>query len=363
MFYHKYRPKFFREVIGQDIAVRILKNFLKQNQPPHGYLFAGERGTGKTSLARIYAKALNCLDLKDSEPCGHCQTCKLFEQNKFLDLIELDAASHRKIDDIRNILEHIGFRPIQGRYKIFIIDEAHSLTEEASNALLKTLEEPPLHAIFILATTEPERILPTIHSRVQRIDFRRISLPQIVNKLKMIAEKEGFSYEEPALYLIAEEAGGSLRDAETLLEKISLSLNPHLQLTEELVSEYLGHLSPRKVLEFLELISQKNVDESLNFIFDIYSQGFDLNLFIKSLLKTIRELILLKIHPHYRKHLENEKQEEIIKRMESLAEKFKIEELKKLSYLFFEAEMSLKREPPSPLLILELALLEYFDIK
>jgi DNA polymerase-3 subunit gamma/tau len=363
MFYHKYRPKFFREVIGQDIAVRILKNFLKQKKPPHGYLFAGERGTGKTSVARIYAKALNCLELKDSEPCGQCQTCKLFEQSKFLDLVELDAASHRKIDDIRNILGNIGFRPIQGKYKVFIIDEAHSLTEEASNALLKTLEEPPLHAIFILATTEPERILPTIHSRVQRLDFRRISLPQIVNKLKLIAEKEGFNYEEPALYLIAEEAGGSLRDAETLLEKIFLSLNPHNKLTEELVSEYLGHLSPRKVLEFLELISQRNIDEALNFIFDIYSQGFDLNLFIKSLLKTIRELILLKIHPHYRKHLENEKQEEVIKKMENLSGKFKIEELKKLSSLFFDAEMGLRREPPSPLLLLELALLEYFEVK
>jgi len=363
MFYHKYRPQFFKEVIGQDIVVKILKNFLKQEQPPHGYLFAGERGTGKTSAARIYAKALNCLNPKDFEPCGQCSVCKLFEQNKFLDLVELDAASHRKIEDIRNILEHIGFRPIQGKYKVFIIDEAHSLTEEASNALLKTLEEPPSHAIFILATTEPERILPTIHSRVQRLDFKRISLPQIVSKLKLIAEAEGFNYEESALHLIAEESSGSLRDAETLLEKISLSIDHHDRLTEELVSEHLGHLSPRKILEFLDLINRKEIDSTLNFIFDIYSQGFDLNLFLRSLLKTIRQLILLKIHPHYRKHLETEKQEEVIKKMENLAESLKIEELKKMSYLFFEAEMGLKKEPPSPLLLLELALLEYFEIK
>ena len=363
MFYHKYRPKFFREVIGQDIVVKILKNFLRQSPPPHAYLFTGERGTGKTSVARIYSKALNCLDLKDSEPCGQCQICKLFEENKFLDLIEIDAASHRKIEDVRNLQEHIGFRPIQGKYKVFIIDEAHSLTEEASNALLKTLEEPPTHAIFILATTEPERILPTIHSRTQRLDFRRLSLPQIVEKLKLIAEKEGFDYEESALYLISEEAGGSLRDAETLLEKISLSLNPHHKLTEDLVSEHLGHLSPRKVLEFLDLISQKNIDSALNFIFDIYAQGFDLNLFLKSLLKTLRQLILLKVHPHYRKHLETEKQEEIIKKMENLANKFRIEELKKLSYLFFEAELGLRKEPPSPLMLLELALIEYFELK
>ena len=363
MFYHKYRPQFFKEVIGQDIVVRILKNFLKKEKPPHGYLFTGERGTGKTSVARIYAKALNCLDLKDSEPCGQCQICQLFRENKFLDLVELDAASHRKIEDIRNIQEHIGFRPIQGRYKVFIIDEAHSLTEEASNALLKTLEEPPRHAIFILATTEPDRILPTIHSRVQRLDFRRVSLSQVVNKLKLIAEKEGLKYQEPALYLIAEEAGGSLRDAETLFEKVALSLNPHLQITEELVAELLGHLSPSKILEFLDLISQKKIEESLNFIFNIYAQGFDLNLFIKSLLKTIRQLIFLKLQPNYAKHLETEKPEDIIIKMKKLAEKFKIDELKKLSYLFFEAEMNLRKEPPSLLLPLELALLEYFEVK
>jgi len=363
MFYRKYRPKTFEEVIGQSLIIKILKNIIKSSKVPHGYLFAGEHGTGKTTVARIFAKALNCHQNKEGEPCLNCYSCKLFEENKMLDLVELDAASNRGIDEIRNLKEHIGFQPIQGRYKVFIIDEAHMLTEPAFNALLKTLEEPPKHAIFILATTEPERILPTIHSRVQRLDFRRISLPQIVSKLKLIAEKEGFDYEESALYLIAEEAGGSLRDAETLLEKISLSLNPHNKLTEEIVSEYLGHLSPRKVLEFLELISQRNIDEALNFIFDIYSQGFDLNLFIKSLLKTIRELILLKIHPNYGKHLENEKQEEVIKKMKNLAEKFKIEELKKLSHLFLEAEMGLKREPPSPLLLLELALLEYFEVK
>ena len=363
MFYHKYRPKFFKDVIGQEIVVKILKNFLKHNKPPHGYLFTGERGTGKTSIARIYAKALNCLNLNDSEPCGSCYICKLFDQNKFLDLVELDAASHRKVEEMRNILEHIGFRPLQGKYKVFIIDEAHSLTEEASNALLKTLEEPPDYSIFILATTEPERILSTIRSRVQRLDFRRISFPQIVTKLKLIAQKEKFDFDEQALYLIAEESGGSLRDAETLFEKILLSLDKNQKLTEEIVSEYLGYLSQVKILKFLELISEKNLDDSLKFIFDIYSKGFDLNLFIKFTLKEIRQLILLKINENYSKHLLVEKSEEVVKKMKNLVEVFKIEELKKLSHLFFDAEMSLRKEPPSPLFILELALLEYFDVK
>jgi DNA polymerase-3 subunit gamma/tau len=375
MFYRRYRPKFFREVVGQEIPLRILKSFLKIPKPPHGYLFAGERGTGKTSVARIYAKALNCLESKDSEPCGHCRICQLFNENRFLDLIEIDAASHRKIEDIRNLQEHIGFRPIQGKYKVFIIDEAHSLTEEASNALLKTLEEPPFHAIFILATTEPDRILPTIHSRVQRIDFRRISLPQVVAKLKLIAENEGFDYEEQALYLIAEEANGSLRDAETLLEKIALSLNfhpprkrgdegeAHSKITEDLVADFLGYLSQNRVLEFLEIVSQKNINSALDFIFKIYSQGYDLNLFIKSFLKIVRQLLLLKTSPIYAKHLEAEKSQETIEKMKNLAEKFKIEDLKRLSYLFFEADLNLKKEPPSLLLPLELALIEYLNLK
>ncbi len=363
MFYHKYRPKFFREVVGQEIVVKILQNFLKRDSIPHGYLFAGEKGTGKTSVARIYAKALNCLHLKENEPCGECLVCRLFQENKFLDIVEIDAASHRKIDDIRNLQEHIGFRPLQGKYKVFIIDEAHSLTEEAANALLKTLEEPPTHAIFILATTEPTRIIPTILSRVQRLDFRRISLPKIVAKLKLIAENEGFAYEEPALYLIAEEAGGSLRDAETLLEKIALSLNPHTILSENLVAEFLGHLSLIKILEFLELISKRKINESLNFLEKIYAQGFDLNLFLRSLLKVIRQLMFLKIHPEYGKHLETEKPEEIIDRMKKINENFSLDDLKKLSFLLFEADSYLKKEPPSLLLPIELALIEYFEVK
>jgi DNA polymerase-3 subunit gamma/tau len=361
--------------MGQEIPLRILKSFLKMSNPPHGYLFAGERGTGKTSVARIYAKALNCLNLVDSEPCGNCRVCQLFNENKFLDLIEIDAASHRKIEDIRNLQDHIGFRPMQGKYKVFIIDEAHSLTEEASNALLKTLEEPPLHAIFILATTEPDRILPTIQSRVQRIDFRRLNLADIVAKLKFIADTEKFNYDESALYLIAEEANGSLRDAETLLEKIALSSRhnlitksksksgeSNLKITEDSVADFLGYLNQSRILDFLDIISQKKIDSALNFISQIYSQGYDLNLFVKSFLKIVRQLLLLKTNHLYAKHLETEKSQETIERMKNLAAKFTIEDLKKLSYLFFDADINLKKEPPSLLLPLELALIEYFNI-
>ncbi len=359
MFYQKYRPKFFKEIVGQEIVIKILKGFLKN--PPHGYLFAGERGTGKTTTARIYAKVLNCLNPQNSEPCGNCRICKLFDENKFLDLIEIDAASHRRIEDIRNLQEHIGFRPIQGKYKVFIIDEAHSLTEEASNALLKTLEEPPSHAIFILATTEPDKILPTIHSRVQRLDFRRISLPHIVTKLKLIAEKEGLDYEEPALYLIAEEAFGSLRDAETLLEKIAFSFNPHFKITEEYVANFLGHLSTTRILDFLEILSKKDLHQALDFVFKIYAEGYDLILFLKSFLKTLRQLIILKVNPEFAKHLKSEKPEEIVEKMKKIVANFSFEELKKLNSLFFEALMTLRKEPPSPVFPLEIAILEYLS--
>jgi DNA polymerase-3 subunit gamma/tau len=264
---------------------------------------------------------------------------------------------------------------MQGKYKVFIIDEAHSLTEEASNALLKTLEEPPLHAIFILATTEPDRILPTIQSRVQRIDFRRLNLADIVAKLKFIADTEKFNYDESALYLIAEEANGSLRDAETLLEKIALSSShnliaksksksdeSNLKITEDSVADFLGYLNQSKILDFLDIISQKKIDSALNFISQIYSQGYDLNLFVKSFLKIVRQLLLLKTNQLYAKHLETEKSQETIERMKNLSAKFTIEDLKKLSYLFFDADINLKKEPPSLLLPLELALIEYFNI-
>ncbi len=363
MLYKKYRPKFFKEVVGQEIIIKILKNYLKQLKPPHGYLFAGERGTGKTTVARIYARALNCLNLKNLEPCDECKVCKLFNENKFLDIIEIDAASHRKIENIRNLQEHIGFKPLQGKYKVFIIDEAHSLTEEASNALLKTLEEPPAHTIFILATTEPERILPTIRSRLQRLDFRRINLPLIVKKLKYILDNEKIDYEEGALNLIAEESGGSLRDAETLLEKLIFSLNENEKLTEDLVFKYLGSISQNKILEFLSLISDRRIEESLSFLAEIYHQGFDLHLFVKFLIKTIREIILTKLNENYLKHLQIEKQPEIIEKIKNLGNKLTLEDLKRLSNIFLEVEFNLKKEPPSPLFLLELALIEYFIVK
>ncbi|MCS7183993.1 MAG: DNA polymerase III subunit gamma/tau [Patescibacteria group bacterium] len=361
MIYRKYRPKTFTEICGQDLIIKVLKSFLKHlNSLPHGYLFAGQRGTGKTSTARIFAKALNCLNLEKNsyEPCNNCFNCEAINQNKFLDIIELDAASNRGIDEIRNLKENIGFKPIQGKYKVFIIDEAHMLTKEAFNALLKVLEEPPKHVIFILATTEPEKIPPTILSRLQRFDFRRISINEIIKKLKKIAQEENCEITDGALYLIAEESEGALRDAETLLERIMLSLNPHKNINEEYVEQFLGKISAIRILEFINFILNKDFEYSLKMIHNIYNEGYDFIIFTRSLIKILREILMIKIYPLWKNQLNKEYNEELIKKILEIANKIDLETNKKLIRVFSEAELGLKKDPPLITLPLELAIAE-----
>lgn len=362
MLYQKYRPQNFEEIVGQEIIVKILKNFLKsRDKLPQAYLFAGQRGTGKTSTARIFAKALNCYKLQENawEPCNKCLNCEAINRGHFLDLIELDAASNRGIDEIRNIKDHIGFRPLQGRYKVFVIDEAHMLTEPAFNALLKTLEEPPSHTIFILATTEPEKIPPTILSRVQRFDFRRIPLKETVKKLKEIVEKEGFQATEEALYLIAEESSGALRDAETLLEKLMLSLNPHKIIDAEYVENFLGKVSNKEILLFLEKLTKKEFEESIKKIHEIYEDGYDLLIFIKGILKILRDMLVLKTLPLWKGQLLKNYDEETFKNILNLVQALDLEKIKKLIKMFYEAEINLKKDPPILTLPLELLVAEY----
>ncbi|GIW65969.1 MAG: hypothetical protein KatS3mg094_488 [Candidatus Parcubacteria bacterium] len=361
MIYRKYRPKNFNEIYGQDLIIKILKSFLKNiNFLPQGYIFTGQRGTGKTSTARIFAKALNCLALEENnyEPCNNCQNCQAINENKFLDIIELDAASNRGIDEIRNLKENIGFRPIQGKYKIFIIDEAHMLTKEAFNALLKILEEPPKHTIFILATTEPEKIPTTVLSRLQRFDFKRISLIDITKKLKKIAEKENVQITEGALYLIAEESEGALRDAETLFERIILSLNPIKIINEEHIEQFLGKVSSNKILNFLKLIINKKFEESIKEIHNIYNNGYDLIIFNRSLIKILRDLLVLKIYPLWKNQLLKEYNQELIEEILDLANKLELEDVKKLIKVFSESEILLKKDPPLITLPLEIAIAE-----
>jgi DNA polymerase-3 subunit gamma/tau len=361
MLYRKYRPKTFSEIYGQNLIIKILKSFLKNiNSLPQGYLFAGQKGTGKTSTARIFAKALNCLNLEKNsyEPCNQCLNCENINKNKFLDIIELDAASNRGIEEIRNLKENIGFKPIQGKYKVFIIDEAHMLTKEAFNALLKILEEPPKHVIFILATTEPDKIPPTILSRLQRFDFKRISLQEMIKKLKKVAEEEEVTIDDGALYLIAEESEGSFRDAEVLLERIILSLNPHKIITADYVENFLGKVSHQKILEFLELLINKKFEEALKTVHEIYAGGYDLIIFIRSLIRILREMLIIKIYPLWKNQLNKEYNEELVKKIIDLSSKLSLEEIKKFIKIFSETEISLKKDPPLITLPLELAIAE-----
>ncbi|MEK7519244.1 MAG: DNA polymerase III subunit gamma/tau, partial [Patescibacteria group bacterium] len=258
--YRKYRPQNFSEIIGQEHVVQTLKNALQKGLISHAYLFSGSRGSGKTTIARLLSKAVNCEKLKGSEPCNACSSCKEIQEGRAIDLIEIDAASHRGIDEMRELRDGIKFAPAKSKYKVFIIDEAHQLTKEAANALLKTLEEPPRHAIFILATTEIHKMIPTIISRCQRFDFRKLTIEEIIKRLELLAKKEKVNIEKAALELIALNSGGSLRDAESLLDQVltfSGVLSGKGQIKAEDIKELLGLVEVRLVSQFCDYLVQK----------------------------------------------------------------------------------------------------------
>jgi DNA polymerase-3 subunit gamma/tau len=232
------------------------------------------------------------------------------------------------------------------------------LTKEAFNALLKVLEEPPKHVIFILATTEPEKIPATVISRLQRFDFRRISINEMIKKLKKITEKEGISATDGALYLIAEESDGALRDAETLLERIILSLNPHKTINEEYVEQFLGKVNSLRILAFLEVLLEKNFEEAIKMIHDIYANGYDLLIFTRSLIKILRDMLIIKIYPYWQNQLAKEYSEELINKLTTLVQKIDLEKIKKFIKVFSEAEFNFKKDPPLITLPLEMAVAE-----
>ncbi|MFN4319538.1 MAG: DNA polymerase III subunit gamma/tau [Aquificaceae bacterium] len=289
-FARKYRPKAFSEVVGQEVPVRVLKNAIRLGKLSHAYLFAGPRGTGKTTIARILTKAINCLQPKEGEPCGVCENCISIDKGSFPDLIEIDAASNRGIDDIRSIRDAVSYVPIKGKYKVYILDEAHMLTKEAFNALLKTLEEPPPRTVFILCTTEYEKIIPTILSRCQRLIFSKLREDQIVEYLKRICQRENLECEEKALYMLARLSDGGMRDAVSLLDQVSTYGEGKVKA--ELVEEFLGIVSQERVREFLLLLLDSKVDEALAFVKDLSQKGFNLVRFCDLLEEEIRYLLI-----------------------------------------------------------------------
>jgi len=292
VFYRKWRPQRFDQVVGQEAVAQTLRNAVSQDRVAHAYLFCGPRGTGKTSTARVLAKAVNCLEPQAGEPDNQCAMCVAINESRALDLIEIDAASNRGIDDIRSLREKVHFTPNEARYKVYIVDEVHMLTEAAFNALLKTLEEPPSHAIFVLATTEAHKVPPTIISRCQRFDLRRIPLETATTRLASLCADEGIEASPEALALIARTSAGSLRDAENLLEQTLVSYGS--PLGEEQVRDLLGLTGEESALELVGHVVRKSISEGLSVINRVASEGNDLRQFHRAVMEYFRGLLLLK---------------------------------------------------------------------
>ncbi|MEK7603775.1 MAG: DNA polymerase III subunit gamma/tau [Patescibacteria group bacterium] len=359
MLYRKYRPQKFSEVVGQEHVVKTLQGALESGRVGHAYLFAGSRGTGKTSLARIFAKALNCAEFKSKGkdvPCDKCSACLSVNNGISLDLIEIDAASRTGVDDIRELNESAMVSAPSGGYKVFIIDEVHMLSKSAFNALLKTLEEPPAHVIFILATTEPHKILPTVLSRVQRFDFKRLNHSQISNKLKLMAEKEGIKITDEAIKTIAMSADGALRDAEVALSKIQASTQSAREINDDEVSEILGLASYRYYPEFIGYILNNDRIGAINLIQKIYLSGIDLENFTGNLVEYMRKILMAKINPAVLASVNGMNGEEI-QNISALGQGVEGQRLVKIIVSLSTARNEIKYSPV-PQLPLELAIIE-----
>ena len=365
--YRKYRPQTFAEIIGQEHIIQTLSNAIASGMVSHAYLFSGPRGSGKTSIARILAKAVNCRNRKEGEfePCDKCPSCLEIKEGRSLDLIEIDAASHRGIDEIRELRDGIKFAPTKEKYKVFILDEAHQLSKDAVNALLKTLEEPPPHAIFVLATTEIHKMIPTIISRCQRFDFRKLTLPEITKRLEIISKKEKVKIDRPALELIALNSGGSIRDSESLLDQaltFAGTLGREGIIKAEDIKDLLGLTDINLISQFVDFISERSKEKSINFLEETLEKGYDPQEFAKALIRYLRQAMLLKINPNPMNPviigLTKEQQEKLQKQVE----KFKIEELQRILNLFMDAENKMKYSS-IPQLPLELAIVDFTNSK
>ena len=292
--YRKYRPQTFEDVCGRDAIVQTLKNQINSGRVGHSYLFCGTRGTGKTTIAKIYAKAVNCQHPVDGNPCGECETCRAISENADLNVVEMDAASNNGVDDIRGIIEQVSYSPTQGRYRVFIIDEVHMLSAQAFNALLKTLEEPPSYAIFILCTTEPNKLPVTILSRCQRYDFGRMPLSTIEARLQTVCEREGLSVEKEALAFIASAADGSMRDGLSILDQCNAFNYGSGVLTYDKTLEILGALDARVFSDLYRCVHVQNVQGALDILNRILEQGRELMQFVTDYIGYLRNVMLLK---------------------------------------------------------------------
>jgi len=290
--YRTYRPQKFSEVVGQEHIVKTLQNAIVNQKISHAYLFSGPRGTGKTSVARIFAKALNCTSLVDNEPCGQCTSCREIASGISPDVVEIDAASNNSVDEIREIRDKVKFLPSGSKYKIYIIDEVHMLSQGAFNALLKTLEEPPKHVIFILATTEPHKVIPTILSRCQRFDFKTLNIYEISRLLKNVSKTEGIKISDEAINAIAESAEGGMRDALSILDQAASFADDIITVDD--VYSVTGNLSFEKIIELARYFEEKNINQALKTINDLIIMGKEVSKITSSLLQFYRDCLLYK---------------------------------------------------------------------
>ena len=353
--YRKYRPKNFSEVIGQTHIVRTLSNAIKNGRIGQAYLFTGPRGTGKTSIARILAKTVNCSSLKNSLPCEKCASCQIINSGKSMDIIEIDAASNTGVDNIRELRETIALASASLKYKVYIIDEVHMLSSGAFNALLKTLEEPPTHVIFILATTEIHKVPETILSRCQRFDFTRLPLPDIIKKLSLIAGKEKVKIEKEALEMIAIAAEGGMRDAESLLEQI-ISLEDK-NITAKETEEILGTTDKKQAAEIAEMIVKNDSSGAIARINELLENGYDLQIFNKTLVNYLRQLMLIKISPELKKYFTYEMASEQLEKIIALSEISELPRIISAINLFLDAQSKISASI-LPQLPLEIAIIK-----
>jgi DNA polymerase-3 subunit gamma/tau len=290
--YRRWRPQTFEEIIGQERITRTLQNAIRTNRTSHAYLFAGHRGTGKTTTARILAKALNCANGPTPTPDNTCPQCEAISRGVSMDVIEIDGASNTSVDDVRDLKEKIVLAPTEGRYKVYIIDEVHMLSTSAFNALLKTLEEPPAHAVFVLVTTEPHRIPATVLSRCQRFDFRRVSFKEISGRLKTIAQQDGIKIDDAALAQIARSADGSVRDAESILDQLSAYTDG--EINRELVTDVLGLVDDETAAAFAEATLHRDIATALRLAQETADAGKDIRQVLRTLLEHFRDLLMVK---------------------------------------------------------------------
>lgn len=349
--YRRYRPQTFSEIVGQDHVTRTLRNAIAGGQVAHAYLLAGARGIGKTSIARIIAKAVNCPKAKDGDPCDRCESCVAIRDGRFLDLIEIDAASNRGIDEMRDLREKVRFAPSMGQYKVYVIDEAHQLTNEAFNALLKTLEEPPPHAIFVLATTESQKIPATIVSRTQRFDLRRITHAAMVEQLASIAKAEKVKVEPAALEAISRHAQGSLRDAESIFDQVETFAGGAVTLAD--VDALLGSSDWEETAALFDALIANDSAAAVTLVRTLVDDGRDLRLFVKRAIDHVRALVLVRAAAQ----VPETASESVAAKLRAQAPSFGLDRLAKIAKRLIEAEQQLRTSEGTPL-PLELALLD-----